>query len=276
MSGIILKIEGVNKGFSQFITNKFGSEKLTEFKILNNTNLYIPKGKITALIGGNGAGKTTLFNIISRFLTPESGEIIYNPNGKEISLLELQPYKVPIFGIGRMFQDDHFFPELSIIDNMLAADTINIGGNPITDILFSTRIKKVRLKNLNKIENIFTDLFGKENIFWQRKFTAAKNLSFGQARLLQLARLFMGDYKLILLDEPTSGVNLGIIKQIKAIIKKLVNDGNTTILLIEHNMKFVLDLADFCCFMNRGKIAAIGTPEDVIGNDEVRSHYLGT
>jgi len=103
----------------------------------------------------------------------------------------------------------------------------------------------------------------------------AKNLSYGQQRLLGLARLLMGDYKLLLLDEPTSGVNPVIVEKIKEIISYFVEKKNVTVFLIEHNMSFVLDVADFCHFMSKGIIATGGTPEDIIGNPEVRKTYLG-
>ena len=94
-------------------------------------------------------------------------------------------------------------------------------------------------------------------------------------RLLGLARLFMGNYDLVLLDEPTSGVNLQIIEQAMAIVRRMVKERGVTVFLIEHNMKVVLELADFCNFMSHGKITAFGTPDDILGNDQVRKTYLG-
>ena len=137
------------------------------------------------------------------------------------------------------------------------------------------RNKIVEQERIEKAQKIFIDLFGESNPFREKKDDPAKSLSYGQQRLLGLARLFMGSYDLVLLDEPTAGVNPQIIQQAMAIIRRMVKENGVTVFLIEHNMKVVLDLADFCSFMSHGKITAFGTPEDVIGNDEVRRTYLG-
>ncbi len=225
--------------------------------------MLIPRGKITALIGGNGAGKTTMFNIISNFMEADSGDVLYKKNGSAISIRGLPPFKITRMGIGRMFQDDHIFPNMSVLDNMLLADDKYFGETPFISFLKPKRNKNVEKERIEKAQKIFVDLFGKSNPFWEKKGDPAKSLSYGQQRLLGLTRLFMGSYELVLLDEATVGVNPQIIQQAMAIF------------LIEHNMKVVLDLADFCSFMSHGKITAFGTPEDVIGNDEVRRTYLG-
>lgn len=108
----------------------------------------------------------------------------------------------------------------------------------------------------------------------EKKELSAGNLSYGQQRLLGLARLFMRNYKLLLLDEPTAGVNPEVIEQIKQLILNFIKN-NQTVLLIEHNLEVVKDIADFCCYMENGRIALMGTPEDVIGNEEVQKSYMG-
>ena len=158
---------------------------------------------------------------------------------------------------------------------MLLGDDNPLGEAPV-EALF--RIRKTRAKEterIEKAENIFTNLFGKHNPFWDRKDNLARTFSYGQQRLIGLARLFMGSYELLLLDEPTAGINPAIVAQTINIIRRFVSQSKATVFLIEHNMQVVLEIADFCCFMSEGKIAAVGTPEDVIGNDEVRKTYLG-
>jgi len=275
MEEFILQIDSLKKSFVRNIINKRGEETDERFFIIDDLDLFIPQGKITALIGGNGAGKTTLFNIISGFVEADSGDVVFRGDLKEISLLKLPPHKITRLGIGRMFQDNHIFQGITVLENMLIADQNDFGEIPFISLFKNRKDKEIEEQRIAKSREIFTELFGENNPFWQKRNDLAGTLSFGQQRLLGLARLFMANYKLVLLDEPTAGVNPQIIKQILNIIRKMVNEKETTVFLIEHNMRFVLEIADFCSFMSHGKITAFGTPEDVIGNDEVRKTYLG-
>lgn len=315
----ILNIDSIRKSFVRNIVNIRGKNEDEKFYVLEDIDLMIPKGKITALIGGNGTGKTTLFNIISGFIKADEGKIEFKPNGKFTNLTNLKAHNIARLGIGRMFQDNHIFQNMTVMENMLIADENFFGERPFEPIINYKKSKTEEEQRIKKAEKILTDLFGNDkpflkmkndkaknlsyiqkilsyvqkkllglaillmgndNLFMKMKNDIAKNdkaknLSFGQQRLLGLARLLMGDYKLLLLDEPTSGVNPQIIEKIKEIIKYFVEQHGLTVFIIEHNMKFVLDVADFCHFMSKGKIAVSGTPEDIIGNPEVRKTYLG-
>ena len=275
MNEDILQINSIKKSFVRNIIDIRGKEEDERFFIIDDLDLQVPQGKITALIGGNGAGKTTLFNIISGFMSPDSGDIMYQADNKQMSIIGLLPYKITRLGIGRMFQDDHIFHDMSVLDNMLLADADDFGEFPFISIIYNRKNKIIEQERVEKANSIFRELFGEDNPFWEKKDDPAKSLSYGQQRLLGLARLFMGNYDLVLLDEPTAGVNPQIINQILIIIRSMVEEKDVTVFLIEHNMKVVLDLANFCSFMSHGKITAFGTPEDVIGNDEVRRTYLG-
>jgi len=271
----ILYIDSIRKSFVRNIVNIRGKNEDERFYVLEDVDLMLPKGKITALIGGNGTGKTTLFNIISGFFKADEGKIEFKPNGKLTNLTNLQAYKIARLGIGRMFQDNHIFQNMTVMENMLIADENFFGERPFESIINYKKSRNQERQRTEKAEKIFSDLFGNENPFLKMKDDKAKNLSYGQQRLLGLARLLMGDYKLLLLDEPTSGVNPVIIDKIKEIISYFIEKENMTVFLIEHNMSFVLDVADFCHFMSKGVIATGGTPEDIIGNPEVRKTYLG-
>lgn len=275
MDDIILNIDSIKKSFVRNIINVRGENDDERFNLIDDLDLLVPRGKITALIGGNGAGKTTLFNIISGFITADEGIIGFRSNGTEKNIAGLAPHKISRLGIGRMFQDNHIFQNMSILENMLVADENKFGEVPFTSLLFTKKNNSFDVNRIKKAENIFIELFGKDNPFWQMRNQHASTLSYGQQRLLGLARLLMGNYKLLLLDEPTSGVNPQIIKQISDIIRSFVVNKGLSVFLIEHNMKVVLDLADFCCFMSHGRITAFGTPDDVIGDDEVRKTYMG-
>lgn len=275
MNNVILEINSIKMSFVRNIINIRGEQEDERFYIIDDLDLFVPKGKITALIGGNGAGKTTLFNIISRFVEADSGDILFKTNGNTTNLLQQKPFKIAELGIGRLFQDDHILSNLSVLDNMLLADSDSFGETPFISLLKSQKDKAAEQIRIEKANQIFIDLFGENNAFWQKRKDPAKSLSYGQQRLLGLARLFMGNNKLVLLDEPTAGVNPQVIQQVMSIIHRLVKENGVTVFLIEHNMKVVLELADFCSFMSHGKITAFGTPEDVIGNDDVRRTYLG-
>lgn len=269
-----LKIESLSLSFSRKIINSGGADDNEQYWVLNELSLSIPKGKVIALIGGNGAGKTTLFNIISGFLIPDQGRAIYKGNGDGCDLVGLAPHKIANLGIGRMFQDNHIFHEMSVLDNMLISEDTNSNENPIHSLLFKKKNSVNEARGVEKVEAIFENLFGSGNSFWQKRNILAGNLSFGQQRLLGLARLFMREYTLLLLDEPTAGVNPDVIEQIKRMIKNFV-EKQQTVLLIEHNLDVVRDIADFCCYMDQGRIVLMGTPNDVIGNEEVRRSYIG-
>jgi len=275
MDDFILHINSVNKSFARNIINLRGEVEDERYRIIEDLDLLVPDGKITALIGGNGAGKTSLFNIISGFMKADSGEVLFRNDGSFASLLGLNPEKITLKGVGRMFQDSHIFPDMSVMDNMMIADSDNYGEAPFVSLIQFKRTKKFEIARAEKANKIFTDLLGNPNPLWEKRNELAGSLSYGQQRILGLTRLLMGDYKLVLLDEPTAGVNPETIKQIMNIIRFLVENKRMSVFLIEHNMKVVLELADFCSFMSHGKITAFGTPEDVIGNKEVRQTYLG-
>lgn len=269
----ILTIKSLVKSFSRQFKNISGKDENEQYWAINQLSLSVPKGKVIALIGGNGAGKTTLFNIISGFVKSDSGSISYSINNKDIELLNMAPHKIAQLGIGRMFQDNHIFPEMSVLDNMLIAESKQIREKPFMSLIFHKRVQQEEARRKLIVQDVFNNLFKDDNHFWEKREMKAGSLSYGQQRLLGLARLFMSDYNLILLDEPTAGVNPNVIEQIKILIRNFTKN-NQTVLLIEHNLDVVQDIADFCCFMDQGRITIMGTPEDVIGNDEVRKSYI--
>jgi len=275
MSDNILHIDSVSKSFVKNIVNVRGEEADERYFIIKDLSLYIPKGKITALIGGNGTGKTTLFNIISGFVECDFGQILYKTNHRTADLTKRKSHEIATLGIGRMFQDNHIFLNLTVLDNMLIADSNNYGELPYHALFRLREYKKLEKNRIEKAKKIFEDIFEINNPFWKMRNQKAQNLSYGQQRLLGLARLLMGNYKILLLDEPTSGVNPVVVEKIKELIKYFVVQKGLTIFLIEHNMNFVLDVADFCNFISQGIIAVSGTPEDIIGNPQVRETYLG-
>ena len=276
MNRSILHIDSISKSFVKKFVNTNGFAEGENFSIINNLNLQVPCGKITALIGGNGAGKTTLFNIISGFSDNDSGKVLYQGNGSITNITGKSPDEIARMGVGRMFQDNHIFQNMSVLENMLISYSNNFGELPFIPFFKSRKNKLMEEERTEKAKEIFENLFGTINPFWEKRNEKAKILSYGQQRLLGLARLWMGNYKLLLLDEPTAGVNRSIISQSMEIIKSFVTDNGLSVFMIEHNMRVVLDIADLCCFMANGKITAIGSAETILGNHEVRKSYMGS
>jgi len=279
MNDAILNIAGITKSFARNIKKGNGENGTEKHTVLDNFSMSVEKGKITSLIGGNGSGKTTLFNIIAGLLTANYGNIHFI-NGKVISITGLAPHRIARLGIGRLFQDAHVFPELSILDNMLLADNNRFGEQPFYSLIFQHKIKNKEKNRIERTEQVFAELFKDDKTLLDRfssnLFEPAKNLSYGQQRLLAIARLFMAENnKLFLLDEPTSGVNPAINKRIASIIKSVVVDKGLSIFLIEHNMRFMAEVSDICAFINKGKVEYSGTPDEVLNNEQVKKSYLG-
>jgi branched-chain amino acid transport system ATP-binding protein len=157
---------------------------------------------------------------------------------------------------------------------MCVADSNHFGEKPFDTILFYNKNRKTEKQRKEKALAILKDLFGNKSLFVKEPEMLAGNLSYGQQRLLGLARLLMGNYSLILLDEPTAGVNAKLNNKIATIVKLLKEQGKT-IFLIEHNMAFVRKTADHVAFLNEHNIYTQGSPAKVLNNNAVQQHYLG-
>lgn len=267
---MILEIENLSKSFYREYIEYNGDEAVETNRILSNINLKLPERKISALIGGNGSGKTTLFNLISGFLQPDVGKIYFG----KYAISTMKPHKRCLLGIGRVFQDNHIFENLTVLENMLIADNNFFGENPLEALFSRKKIKGYEAKRIEKTKNIFSKLFGAENTFWKLRYEKAGNLSYGQQRLLGLARIFMNDYSLILLDEPTAGVNEKIIVDMIRIIKELVQRNSCTVFLIEHNMDVVKEISDYCFFLENQTIVLEGNTSWLFRQKEFIESYL--
>jgi len=220
------------------VTKNFGGIKAVDgcsFEVKNNT--------ITSLIGPNGAGKTTVFNIISGLTKPDGGSI--KLLDKDIT--NLPPYKIAQSGISRTFQLTKIFRNMTIKDNLLIAKKTD-------DEEMKKALARVHLhKSLD---------------------TIASELSYGQQRLLEIARAVLREHKLLVLDEPTTGVNPKVRHELKVILRELKKAGNT-VLLIEHDMEFVMDISDEVIVLTEGKVLKRGKPKDIVKDKEVLEAYLG-
>lgn len=241
------------------------------FNLLNGVNLEVPQGKITALVGGNGTGKTTLFNIISGFEKGYSGDVILE--GKNLN--RYSPHKISLMGVGRLFQGGQLLSGLTLLENMKIASDITVGESPWS--LFSRPLatKAFEMEREHKALDVLEMLFGPDNKYLKMLNDEASSFSYGEQRLLSLACLLMGKDRLLLLDEPTSGVNPVYIETIERIIRDMVKKENLTILMIEHNMQFVRKIAEICAYLDDGTISIVGPTAEVLDDENVRNSYLG-
>ncbi len=274
MSTIILHIDSISKSYSRKIKTADGNDASEKTFVLRNLSLDIEAGSISALIGGNGSGKTTLFNVLNGLLRADSGKAVFN-NGASTNLLGTPAYKIARLGVGRLFQDNHTFPELSVLENMMIAGLNHADESPGKSLVLVKSIRNKEKTLTKKALEVFFNLFGPDNDFTKKRDKKSGSLSYGQQRLLGLARLFMHDYTLLLLDEPTAGVNPELFDVIIESIKKLVKQNACTVLFTEHNMDVVNRLAENCAFLCEGMIKHYGPTNEVLEVEEVKKGFLG-
>ncbi|MBT3407495.1 ABC transporter ATP-binding protein [Candidatus Woesearchaeota archaeon] len=231
-------------------------------KALNGCNFNIEKNKITALIGPNGCGKSTLFNVINKLEYQESGTITF----LNYNISKIRPYLVSELGISRTFQYPTLFENLTIRDHIEMAMF-----NDDQKFFKSFFIKLFGLKKNNdkKIIEIL-NLVGLEKPL----NTLGSDLSYGQRKLLDLAIAIAHPHKLIMLDEPVAGINPKLRQKIKEILIKLKEMGET-IIVIEHDMNFIMDIADHVYVMESGQNLVEGKPKEIQNNKKVLEAYLG-
>lgn len=248
----------------------FTNAQQETFELLRGVNLAVEEGKITALVGGNGTGKTTLFNIISGFEKDYAGDVIF----EDTNFNKISAHRISLMGIGRLFQDGQLLSGLSLMENMKIASDDKTGETPFASLIRPNHLTEAEARKEKQAKDILTRIFGENCKYLDMLNDDASAFSYGEQRLLSLARLLMGNDRLLLLDEPTSGVNPAYIDTIEKIIREMVAEG-ITVLMIEHNMHFVRKVADTCAYLDDGVIAKVGPTTEVLDDKNVRNSYLG-
>ncbi len=233
---------------------------------LNKVNIKLRKGKITLLIGPNGSGKTTLVNVISGFIRPDEGKVIFK--GRDITFLP--PHERVKMGLVRTFQIPRPFPNLTVLENVLTAAEGNPGENPYIAGIYKGAWINYERKALERALSIldWVGLLAK----WDDK---AGDLSGGQLKLLEIARAIMKGADTIIMDEPAAGVNPRLVTELFQKIIRLAREQHVTFLIIEHRIGLVAKYMDYAYAMNMGEVIAEGKPDDVLNNPLVLESYLG-
>lgn len=269
-SEAVLQIKNLTLGFGGSSDILAGKGDRDPQGLIENLNLDLPRGKITGLVGGNGVGKTTLFNIINGFVRPNAGTILFN--GKDVSspVVGLPPHRISRIGIGRLFQEARVFLNMSIIDNLLIVPRMKLRMRPVK---LGPNTLKMSSDRREKAEYVLCEQLGLGDSIWQHRFENADTLSYGQQRLLGLARLLMGRYELLLLDEPTTGISPEMIERSVKVIRRMVLETGISVFLIEHNLRVIESLGDFCCFMADNKHRALGLPSEIFASESFKKAY---
>lgn len=235
-------------------------------KAVEDFSTTVEPRTITSLIGPNGAGKTTVFNIVTGFLSANLGSIFYQGS----SLANLMPWQIGRKGISRTFQNLRLFRRLSALENVLLGRQHQSGERFLNAMLSFSKDSPEHKRHLEKAESLL-DFVGLAD----HRNELAENLSYGQQKLLSIACCLATEPKLLLLDEPVSGVQPAMIEKIASILKELVEKENKTVFLIEHDIDFVLKISDVVVVMDEGKKIAEERPS-VISTDrpEILEAYL--
>ncbi len=234
---------------------------------VNRVSFDVRRGEVFTLIGPNGAGKTTVFNLISRIYTPTSGRIRYDG----IDLTAQPPHAVAGLGIARTFQNIELFEHASVLQNLLIGRHTHRRTSLLDDLLFTPKARRAALEDREKVERVidFLDL-------QHHRESLIAGLPYGVRKVVELARALCAEPKLLLLDEPSSGLNVEETQDMAFWIDDIRREFGITVLMVEHDMSLVSSVSDRVLAMNQGEVLATGSPAEVQAHPGVIEAYLGS
>ena len=234
---------------------------------VNKVSFDVRRGEVFTLVGPNGAGKTTVFNLISRIYTPTSGSLSYEGQ----ALAAVAPHDVASLGIARTFQNIELFEQATVLQNLLIGRHIRRRTGVWSDMFFTPMAREAERQTRRKVEEVI-DLLDLQH----HRDSLVAGLPYGVRKVVELARALATEPKLLLLDEPSSGLNVEESGDMAFWIQDIQRDLGVTILMVEHDMRLVSKVSSRVLAMNQGEVLAIGNPAEVQANAAVVEAYLGT